>query len=309
VEKKILIAVNGSIDSRKAIEYCVDMCSIVKGMHYVLINIQPKLSEFLIQESQMDSKAKEVIKGIETKNHIHSMKILDESMSIMLKLGIKEKLIEKISLPSCNGTAKTILDYAKLTLCDAIVVGDRGKSKLVEAFSGSITSNIIEHTDTIPVWAVGGNVKAQKIMMAVDGSESSLVAVDHAAFMLSGNNLTDLTLLHVTPTLRDYCTIDFKKDSDMMEDVIAQSDKMCIDNFYTRAQKILADAGMKKSQIHILEVESKISIGKTIVQNAKKHGCGTLVLGRRGANDSFFMGSVSSYVIANARDCAVWLVP
>jgi hypothetical protein len=110
-------------------------------------------------------------------------------------------------------------------------------------------------------------------LLAVDGSESSLVAVDHAAFMFSGNTSIDITLLHVTPRLRDYCVIDFKKDNDIMEEIIARGDKLCIESFYTRAQKMLTDAGLKKSQIHILEVESRISIGRTIIKNTKKHGC------------------------------------
>jgi nucleotide-binding universal stress UspA family protein len=309
MEKKILITVDGSIHSRKAIEYCVELRSMIKSMNYVLINIQPKISDFLIQESHLDSKAKAVIREIADKNHAHSMKILDHSMETMIKLDVKEKHIEKVSLPSLKGTAKEILDYAKQTICDAIVVGNRGTTKLTEAFRGSIANNIIEYTDTIPVWAVGGNIITTKVILAVDGSETSLRAVDHVAFMFSGNTSIEITLLHVAPKLRDYCAIDFKKDTDMMEDIIARGDKLCIDNFYNQAQKMLADAGIRKSQIHILEVESKFSIGKTIVQNAKKLGGGTLVVGRRGANDSFFMGSVSNYIIANACDCAVWLVP
>jgi nucleotide-binding universal stress UspA family protein len=309
MEKKILITVDGSIHSSKAIEYCVEMRSMIKSMNYVLINIQPKISDFLIEESHLDPKAKAVIREIADKNHKQSMKILDHSKESIIKLGVKEKHIETVSLTSLKGTSKEIIDYAEQTICDAIVVGNRGTSKLTEAFAGSISNNIIEYTNTIPVWAVGGNIKTQRVILAVDGSESSLTAVDHVAFMFSGNTSIEITLLHVTPKLRDYCTIDFKKDADMMEDIIARGDKMCIDSFYTRAQKMLTDAGLKKSQIHTLEVESKFSIGRTIVQNAKKLGGGTLVVGRRGANNSFFMGSVSNYIIANACDCAVWLVP
>lgn len=309
MEKKILITVDGSIYSRKAIEYCIKMSSIIKDMHYVLINIQPKISDFLIEESHLDPKAKAAIREIADKNHIQSMKILDQSMDTMITLGIKEKHIEKVSLPSLNGTSKEILDYAKQTICDAIVVGNRGVTKLTEAFIGSTSNTIIEYTDTIPVWAVGGDIDTHKVMLAVDGSESALKAVDHAAFIFSGNSHIDITLLHVTPRLKDYCTIDFKKDVDMMENIIARGDKMCIDNFYIHAKKILTDGGLKNSQIHTLEVESMASIGRTIVKRAKKHGCGTLIVGRRGANDSFFMGSVSSYIITNAKNCAVWIVP
>ena len=309
MEKKILIAVDGSIHSRRAIEYCIDMCSVIKDMQYVLLNIHPKISDFLLKESQMDANAGSALKAVADKNKQNSKKILDESMETMVKLGIDEKLIEKVSQPVIKGTAKGILDYARQTLCDAIVVGDRGKSKLAEAFTGSIANNVLEHTDTTPVWAVGGDVKTQKVMLAVDGSESALKAVDHAAFMLAGNTEVKITLIHVTPRLRDYCEIEFDENGDMIEDVITSGDKKCVDSFYTHAQKKFIDAGLSESQIEVKEVESKVSIGKTIVESAKKEDCGTLVIGRRGANDSFFMGSVSRYVLTNAKDCAVWLVP
>ena len=188
MEKKILIAVDGSIYSRKAIEYCVDMCSVIKDMHYILLNIHPKISDFLLQESKMDSKASSALKEVVQKNKQNSIKMLDESMGVMVKLGVDEKHIEKVSQPVIKGTAKGILDYAKQMLCDAIVVGDRGKSKLAEAFTGSIANNVLEHTDTTPVWAVGGDIKSQKVMLAVDGSESALKAVDHAAYLTGLDN-------------------------------------------------------------------------------------------------------------------------
>ncbi len=309
MEKKILIAVDGSIHSRKAIEYCINMCSLIKDMHYILINIRPKISDFLIKESNLDSKASSALKDVVERNKENSMNILNESMGVMVKLGIDEKLIEKVSQPVIKGTAKGILDYAKQQICDAIVVGDRGKSKLAEAFTGSIANNILEHTDTTPVWAIGGDIKSEKIMIAVDGSESALKAVDHVAFMIRGNSEIKVTLLHVTPKLRDYCTIEFDEEGEMIEDVITSGDKKCVDSFYIHAQQKFREAGLSENQFEVKEVESKLNIGKTIVDNANKEGCGTLVMGRRGANDSFFMGSVSRYVLANAKDCAVWLVP
>ena len=309
MEKKILIAVDGSIHSRKAIEYCIDMCAFIKDMRYILINIHPKISEFLIKDSKMDTKAYSALNKIVNKNKENSMKILNDSMEVMVKSGIDERYIEKISLPVLKGTAKGILDYAKQTLCDAIVVGDRGKTKLAEAFTGSIANNVLDYSDTIPVWAVGGDIKTQKIMVAVDGSESALKAVDHAASMLSGNTEVQICLMHITPKLRDYCTIEFDEKADDIEEVITSGDKKCVDSFYTHAQKKFIDAGLSENQIKIWELESKLSIGRTIVENAKKEGCSTLIIGRRGVDAAFFMGSVSRYILTNASDCAVWLVP
>lgn len=309
MEKKILIAVDGSIHSRKAIEYCIDTYSLLGGMHYILFNIQPKISEFLVEDAKMDSKAQDALQEVAEKNKENSMKILKESMETMVKRGIDEELIETVSQPVTIGTAKGILDYAKHALCDAIVIGRRGISRLTEAFTGSITNNVLEHTDITPVWAVGGDIKTQKIMVAVDGSESALKAVDHVAFMLEGNKKIPVTLLHVTPTLRDYCTIEFDEEGDMIEEVITSGDKRCVDSFYIRAKQKFKEAGLEDSQIDVIEVKSKLNIGKTIVDFAKKEGCGTLVIGRRGANKAFFMGRVSRYVLTNASACAVWLVP
>jgi nucleotide-binding universal stress UspA family protein len=309
VEKKVLIAVDGSVYSRKAIEYTVKIASIIKDLKYVLINIQPKISEFLIEDARADSKARSALKKVTNSNQENSMKILEESKSLMTKLGVNSKNIETVSQPVTRGTAKAILDYGKQSLCDSIVMGRRGISRLAEMFTGSVTNNVLEHTNVIPVWAIGGDITSSKIMVAIDGSESALKAVDHVIFMVGENPDIQVTLLHITPRLRDYCTIEFDDKGDIVEDVITQGDKRCVDDFYTHAQKKFEEAGIKESQIDIKQVTSKINIGKAIVDEARKGDYGTVVVGRRGTNNSFFMGNVSRHVLINATDCAVWLVP
>ena len=309
MEKRILIAVDGSIYSRKAIEYTVRMESVIKGLNYILLNIQPKISEFLIEDARRDGKARSALKDVSSKNQENSIKILNEAKSIMTKLGVDEKQIETFSQPVVRGTAKAILDYGKQSLCDTIVLGRRGVSRLAEAFTGSVTNGVLEHTNVTPVWAIGGEVISSKIMIAIDGSESALRAVDHVIYMVGDNPDIQVTLLHVTPRLRDYCTIEFDDEGDILEDVITQGNKRCVDSFYVHAQKRFEEAGIEEGQIEIKQVTSTINIGKTIVNEAKKGDFGTVVVGRRGANDSFFMGSVSRHVLTNASDCAVWLVP
>ncbi len=309
MEKKILIAVDGSFYARKAIEYTVKMESSIKDLEFILLNIQPKISEFLIEDILTDTKSRSALKDVISKNEKQSLQILDKSKSIMTKLGIEEKRVETITQRVVRGTAKAILDCAKKSHCNAIVMGRRGVSRLAEAFTGSVTNNVLEHTDVTPVWAVGGQIKSSKIMVAVDGSESSLRAVDHISLVVGGNPDIEITLLHVAPKLRDYCTIDFEEEGDALEELISRGDKRCVESFYTHAKEKFKGAGLKESQINIKQIESKLNIGKTIVKEAKKGGVGTVVIGRSGANNSFFIGSVSRHVLTNASDLAVWLVP
>ena len=309
MEKRILIAVDGSLYSRKAIEYTVKMESVIKDLNYTLINVHPKISEFLIEDARADSKASSALKEINKNNHENSMKILNESKSIMKRLGIDEKHIKTVSQPVVRGTAKAILDYGKKSLCDAIVLGRRGVSRLAEMFMGSVTNDVLENTNITPVWAIGGEITSSKIMVAIDGSESALRAMDHVIFMVGENPDIQIILLHVTPRLRDYCTIEFDEKGDILEEVITQGDKRCVEDFYAHAQKRFEEAGLKESQIDIKQVTSRINIGKAIVDEIEKGDYGTVVIGRRGANNSFFMGSVSRHVLTNASNCAVWLVP
>jgi nucleotide-binding universal stress UspA family protein len=309
VKKKILVAVDGSIYSRKAIEYVVKMESVIKDLHYTLLNIHPKVSEFLVEDSSINSKARSSLKNVTARNHENSIRILNDAKSIMTKLGIDENRIEMVSRPAVKGTAKAIIDYGRKGLYDAIVMGRRGISRLAEIFIGSVTNSVIEHTSVTPVWAVGGEVKSLKIMIAVDGSESALRAVDHVIFMFGENPDIRITLLHVMPRLRDYCEVRFEEKEDMLEEAINHGDKQCIDDFYSHAQKKIKEAGLKKSQVDIKQVVSTINIGKSIVDEVKKGNYGTVVVGRRGADDSFFLGSISRFVLDSVYNRAVWLVP
>ena len=309
MEKRILIAVDGSVYSRKAMEYAAGIGSIVKNIHYTLLNVHPKVSDYLVEDAKKDSQSLATLKKVIKKNQEESDRLLSESKKVMIKMGIGDDRIETVSQKQTRGTAKAILDHGKKSLCDAIVLGRRGVSRLAESFMGSITNSVLEHTDNTPVWAIGGDVKPSKIMIAIDGSESSLRAVDHVSFILGDSPDSEITLLHVTPRLRDYCAVDFGEEGDPMKEVILSGDKQCVGSFYIHARERFANAGMDESQIDIQEVTTTLNIGKTIVDEALKGGFSTVVVGRKGMNNSFFMGSVSSRVLANAKDCAVWLVP
>ena len=309
MEKMLLIAVDDTFNSRKAMEYAAGLGSMVKNLQFTILNVQPKISEFLLEDAKLDPKAMSALKEVTQKNQENSNKILDESKNTIKKLGIDESRIKTVNQQQTMGTAKTILDYGRQSICDAIIMGNRGMSRLAESFMGSVTNSVLEHTSITPVWAVGGEAKPSNILVAIDGSESALRAVDHVSFMVGDNPDSEITLLHITPRLRDYCTIEFDEESEDIRGVITKGDKQCVESFYVHAKNKFTKAGLKESQINIKEVKSALKIGKTIVEEAEKTGHSTIAIGRRGMNNSFFMGSVSSYVLQNAKDCAVWLVP
>jgi nucleotide-binding universal stress UspA family protein len=126
--------------------------------------------------------------------------------------------------------------------------------------------------------------------------------------MVSENKEIHVTLIHVTNTARNYCEIDLEEDPEFVR-IIEKKDRACVDQFYPRAMDKLSQMGLSKDQVEIHTLEGSRRIGQDVVTYAETNGFNTLVIGRRGINKSFFMGSVSRQIIGQASDCAVWIVP
>ncbi|UCG81086.1 MAG: universal stress protein [Desulfobacterales bacterium] len=308
MEKKILLVVDGSIHSTHAVDYAVRISSVVDSLTYTLFHVQPTISQYLLDEAETDLKAKADLKKLLRKNDQAARGILETHKARMVRMGISEKRIQTVTRQKVLGICKDILDSAQQGLYDAILIGRRGLSRLERTFMGSTTASLVEHSSVIPVWVVDGDVTSMKVMLAVDGSEPSLRAVDHLGFMVGKNDKIKVTLFHVTPTLRDYCVIDFNAGESDAGQAVARGAKRCIDHFYAHAQHKFTEGGLQENQIELKVVKRTMDVGKAIVNEARKGEYGTVVVGRRGINGAFFMGSISRYVIDKISGRAVWVV-
>jgi nucleotide-binding universal stress UspA family protein len=309
MDKKILLAVDESLQSKDAVKYAITRSSTVKDLHYVLFHVQPMISHYLLDEAQQSLQARAELDKVHKKNDASARKILEQYQNNMVRMGIDEDRTEIVTRPRTLGLAKDIIDFGHVGRYDAIVVGRRRMSRLQEVFMGSVSSNLLEHSKYIPVWLVDGEVASDKILVAVDGSESSLRAVDHLSFMLMGNTNVKVTLLHVMSKAREFYEDSLDEEpSTEMEDLVTSGDKKRIDQFYPLAVKKFKDAGVSENQIEIQTLAGRNRPGRAIIETADKGDFGTVVIGRSGINKAFFMGSVSHYVINKASGCALWVV-
>jgi len=310
MQKKILVAVDGSPSSRQAVDYAGRMNGLIQGLTVTLFHIQPPISQFLLDEAKRSGRAQTELNKIAARNAEASRGLLAGYRETLIQDGLAESAVEAATQPRNQGLAKDILDYAQNGLFDAILVGRRGISAVQQMFMGSVSAHLIENSPVIPVWLVDGNVRSTRVMAAVDGSESALRAVDHMAFMLSGNPEVRFCFFHVTPRLKDYCEINFGADAGGgLDTLIAQGDQRCMDDFFPAALAKLREAGFRKEQIETRTDTTLLSVGETILAAAREGGFGAIVMGRRGMNKSFFGGKVSYNVSQKLSDAALWLVP
>lgn len=310
MKKKVLVAVDDSRHSENALRYAAGLHGTVQEMNHVLFHVEPTISQYLLDEARTKPSANAELQKLMRSSRDAAQAMLDRYKALMVSLGVPEANIQQISLPRKFGVGKDILEYGTALVYDAIVVGRRGISGLTEVFMGSVSTNIVDNSQLIPVWLVDGKGPSNAVMVAVDGSESSLRAVDHLAFVLGGNPEISITFFHVAPRLGDFCPIDFnQKDTSNLEAVIQQGGKACIDRFFAHALKKLKDAGIEERQVRVNVQDGGFRVGKAVLETYRKGGFGTLVVGRRGMGKQFFTGSVSRFLVNQFSDGSLWIVP
>ena len=310
MERKLLVAVDDSRHSRLAAKYACELFVDDRNVHFDLLNIQPTVSDYLLEEAKRKMPARRQLDLLAQENASHSQKILSDFAALLKDGGIAEDRVKVHTRPRELGVAKDILDFASQWRYDSIVLGRRGMTGLQDMIFGSVSNNIIQQSQIVPVWMVDGRPSPGRMLVPVDGSSSSLRAIDHLAFILAERKDIHLVLFHVQPTLRHFCPIDFEDDTaTLLEDVVAAGDTRCIDNFYGQTRHKLAEAGIGEAQIEFKTQTGLNRVGNQIIKELGSDEYSTLVLGRSGNNRSHFMGSVALHVVSKATECAVWVVP
>ena len=306
----MLIAVDDSRHSENSLRYAAGLTESVKPLKFVLYHVQPTISQYLLDAAKTKPSANVELKKLMRKMNEAAKALLEKHKALMISLGVPEGDVQVVTLPRKFGVAKDILEYATALVYDAIIIGRRGVSGLTELLDGSVSNNVVNNSELLPIWVVDQKPSSKGIMAAVDGSQSSLRAVDHLAFIFGGNTDTTITFFHVEPRLTDFCAIDFSDtDTSQLEDLIHQGDSAYIDRFYARALSKLADAGISEKQIRIDVQKGGLKVGKAIIETYQRGGFGTLIIGRRGADRRFFSGSVSRYLVNRFSGGALWVVP
>lgn len=308
--KKIMIAVDDSRHSKNAVHYVARLAGRIGDLAYVLYTAQPMISQFLVDEARKKVASQKELKAVMERNAATALDLLESYRELMVGQGVDNARIQLVTQPRKLDIAKDTIEYAQQGRFDALVIGRRGISGLQELFMGSVSSNIAQNSKVIPVWIVGGDITPSRFLVAVDGSDYSLRAIDHLAFTLSAGADITLTFLHVRPKLKDYCAIDFEAtEAEALEDLIRNGDKACIDNFYAHALSKLKEFGIGEDRIQTKTVAGSNNIGGAILKEVKEGNFDTVIMGRSGANKSFFTGSVTNTVLNKISKGAVWLVP
>jgi nucleotide-binding universal stress UspA family protein len=162
MNKKILLAVDGSENSRRAVQYTAEVIGCTKGFSVTLLYIErlPDRDLFINEEDWCRGckKNTQAIDNflVEARGILEGQGVAEDKISTSYVNSCRSPLSDNISNNCSMGTsvAQDILKFLDEGGFDTVVIGRRGMTKAEEFLFGSVSSKIVHHARGCTVWVV-----------------------------------------------------------------------------------------------------------------------------------------------------------
>lgn len=211
------------------------------------------------------------------------------------KVPAEVKTVKKVN--ETGSPAELLLNSADTAGADLVVVGTRGRSRIAEAFVGSVSSRVLQHNTRSTLIVKGGARKVRRVLVAIQGIDDG----DRIAQWLTKHPFNDSVELCVFNAVVPFDVKNAPQDP--------RSTGVLQDGA-TRQQEDLVKAIADKLTGPQYKVSTKVSVGNpsVLIQEQAKNVDLVVVSshGRKGVS-RFLMGSVSHAVVHDVS-CPVLIV-
>lgn len=221
--------------------------------------------------------------------------IAEEGAAKARELGVKD-----VTAHGATGdTARAVVEFSKDA--ELVVVGSRGRGQLLSALLGSVSYEISAHAHC-PVVVVrrGASIGAengQSVVVGVDGSEGSQIAVDFAAGV-AARSKGRLTLVTVwrDPIADGLMPVDYSHGDTLLQDIKKQASST-LHHAADKLRETYPDLSVETVLVEGLPADALLKAAD---------GADLIVTGSRGRGGfgGLLLGSVSHGVLHHAK-CAV----
>lgn len=306
-QKKLLVLIDGSKPAQHTVAYLGQLAPF-KNAEVILFHVfsgvpecywdlekTPHYHQTMSQMFAWESSRK---KEIET--------FAENARQTLLNAGFKENSVKIRIQKRRLGISRDILKEAEEGAYTAVVMNRRGAGAVETIVVGSVANKLFSKLTYCPLIIAGQRQANDKILIAIDGSTSSMKAVDFVA-ETAGRAGYGVGLIHV---IRGFGSLvpespEFMMPAEHVE--LAQNEMM---RLFNDVKEKLVLAGFDENRIEEKIVTGVYSRAGAIVEAASTGGYGTIVVGRKGLSrvQEFFMGRVSTKVIHGGKEFTVWMV-
>jgi nucleotide-binding universal stress UspA family protein len=258
-----------------------------------------------LEKEPRSIKAIKHVRAWESQQRKEIRNYMDKARQILLSAGFADEKVAIDIHDKKKGVARDIIKEAHGY--DVVVSRRRGLGIVRGITMGSVATKLLEKISFTPIVVSGRKIPNKKVLIALDGSEASMRAVDFVG-ELFGNYAGNIGLLHVIRGIKN-------KNLGYMplftpENFIEKRAKET-GSVLDEARRRLVASGFKPNQLKAHIITGSRSRAAVIAEEAKRGNYLRIILGRRGLSkpDKFSMGRVTYKVIQLAKECAVWVIP
>ena len=307
-KNKVLLVVDGSYQSLETVNYLSQVLP-PDNSEVVMLNITSKVPEAFwdLEKDPVWQQKVQTVRSWETQQEDKINGFMEKAAQVFSDAGFPDSAVKADVRERKEGIARDIRAESRLGYA-AVILGRRGLSTIPDLALGGVASKVVLRTSDLAVWLVGGRPEPDKIIVGIDSSDGSMLAVENLARIVRGVN-KKILLLHVVrkvPEMNGLDGLETRRFQEEREQRAANE----IEPVFGKASAKLQAAGILPEEISTKVITGATTRAGTILEEARSGGYGTIVVGRRGVStvEGFDMGRVSNKLIQTAKDRALWVV-
>jgi nucleotide-binding universal stress UspA family protein len=310
-KKKFLVAADGSVESQSVVKYVAAMLSPV-DTEIVFLHVLNRIPE-TYWDFGLGVESVSLVKKIKNQVAEHEKSIkafMTDSKQALLEANFREENIAIHVKGRVVGIARDIVTEARRGY-NGLIMGRTGVGQMEGLAVGSVSTKIIGALSDIPICIVAGAPIGKNSIVALDGSPGSMRALDYANSLMYGFK-GKIVLFHALRHIGypEPATGRIAALKEVEKSIWDDAKKMLAPTL-TEAKDRLLKAGRAKDKIMTKIVTGVQSRAGALIEEAKKSGCGSILVGRTGISqvEDFNIGRVANKVVHGAQNLAVWIVP
>lgn len=147
--QKILLAVDGSVTSARAVRYVCNIAPLMKEAEVCILNVYPEPPpDYYSQGGRLDS--------YRDMREQRAKEMLDEAAAQLVAAGLPtSRISRRVEMAEGRTISEVVLEARAQGDFGTVVTGKRGVSKAEEFLFGSISNALARHSKNFTSWIVG----------------------------------------------------------------------------------------------------------------------------------------------------------
>ena len=305
--KKLLLPLDGSERGLRTIrdQSCFTPFQNMEIRLFHVFNAVPE-TYWDLEKEPVSSSSVKYVRAWEFQKRNEIQAFMDKACEQLISTGFSASNIRIDIHDRKKGVARDILLEAKEGY-DAVITRRRGFSAFRGISIGSVAVKLLDKLSFIPTIVSGRERPNKNVLIALDGSEASMRAVDLVTALL-GNFPEKVGLVYVVRSREGeipachplYAPSGFVRER-----------KKEIEPVFADAKSRLAKAGFPSGRVKVEMISGVRSRAEAIAAKADRENYGVIVMGRKGLTrtEDFSMGRVTYKVVQLATHPTIWIVP